>query len=68
MLLLREKMGKSAEELTVIESKDRVFGTDGLRVIDVSSFPFTPPGNTQGAAYAHAEKLVADVLDDYLGG
>lgn len=34
-------------------------------VIDSSSFPFTPPGHTQGVTYAHAEKLVDDVFEAY---
>jgi choline dehydrogenase len=36
-----------------------------LRVVDASSFPFTPPGHTMGVVYGHAEKLVQDVLDEF---
>lgn len=55
-------MGKEGDEMAVVDSKAKVFGTKGLRVIDSSSFVFTPPGHTQGVTYAHAEKLVADVI------
>lgn len=59
-------MGRKNNTMAVVDSKARVFGVRKLRVIDSSSFPFTPPGHTQGATYAHAEKLVDDVLADYL--
>ncbi|KAI7703654.1 alcohol oxidase [Hortaea werneckii] len=55
-------MGRAGEEGAVVDSKGRVFGTQGLRVVDASSFRFTPPGHTQAATYCHAEKLVEDIL------
>lgn len=58
-------MGKSDNPMAVVDSKGRVYGVQKLRVIDSSSFPFTPPGHTQGVTYAHAEKLVEEVLNDY---
>ena len=61
-------MGKEGDEMAVVDSKARVFGVEKLRVIDSSSFPFTPPGHTQGVTYAHAEKLVEDVLSDWNDG
>lgn len=54
--------------MAVVDSQGRVCGVQNLRVVDSSSFPFTPPGHTQGVTYAHAEKLVQDVLDEYLAG
>lgn len=59
-------MGKEGDPAAVIDSKGRVFGVQNLRVIDSSSMPFTPPGHTMGPTYAHAEKLVQDILDIYL--
>jgi choline dehydrogenase len=56
-------MGKNASHGAVVDSKARVFGVQGLRVIDASSLPFSAPGHTQGVTYAHAEKLVQDVID-----
>jgi choline dehydrogenase len=59
-------MGKSDNPMAVVDSKGKVFGVQRLRVIDSSSFPFTPPGHTQAVTYAHAEKLVEDVLNVHL--
>lgn len=41
-------MGKEGDGMAVVDSKARVFGVRGLRVVDASSFVFTPPGHTQG--------------------
>lgn len=59
-------MGKVGNNATVVDSKARVVGVSALRVIDSSSFPFTPPGHTQGTTYGHAEKLVQDVINEYM--
>jgi choline dehydrogenase len=42
-------MGRANETMAVVDSEARVFGVEGLRVIDSSSFRFTPPGHTQAA-------------------
>lgn len=42
-------MGQANETMAVVDSHARVFGVKDLRVIDSSSFRFTPPGHTQGA-------------------
>jgi choline dehydrogenase len=59
-------MGKEGDPAAVVDSKARVFGVQNLRVIDSSSMPFTPPGHTMAPTYAHAEKLVQDVLNEHL--
>lgn len=56
-------MGRSASSGAVVDSKARVFGVKGLRIIDASALPFGAPGHTQGVTYAHAEKLAQDVID-----
>jgi len=56
-------MGKDASSGAVVDSKARVFGVSGLRVVDASSLPFSAPGHTQGVTYAHAEKLAQDIID-----
>lgn len=57
------KMGKSLKEdrLAVVDSHARVFGVEGLRVVDLSVVPFTPPGHPSATVYMLAEKL-ADVI------
>jgi len=41
------KMGKSSDPMAVVDSKARVFGVSGLRVVDASSFALLPPGHPQ---------------------
>jgi choline dehydrogenase/5'-oxoaverantin cyclase/versicolorin B synthase len=41
------RMGKVDDKLAVVDSKARVIGVDGLRVVDASAFPFLPPGQPQ---------------------
>lgn len=38
-------MGNSSNPNAVLDSKARVKGVSGLRVVDASSFPFLPPGH-----------------------
>ena len=57
------KMGKEDDPMAVVDSKARVIGVKGLRVVDASAFPFLPPGQPQGMVYALAEKIAQDVLD-----
>jgi choline dehydrogenase len=42
-------MGRANDSMAVVDSKARVIGVTDLRVIDSSSFRFTPPGHTQAA-------------------
>ncbi|KAL6719249.1 hypothetical protein ACLMJK_003486 [Lecanora helva] len=42
------RMGVEADEAAVVDSKGRVFGVNGLRVVDASAFPILPPGHPQG--------------------
>jgi choline dehydrogenase len=38
------KMGASNDTTAVVDSRARVRGVTGLRVVDASAFPFVPPG------------------------
>ena len=38
-------MGMPNDPMAVIDSKARVYGVQGLRVVDASAFPFLPPGH-----------------------
>ncbi|OTA93659.1 putative GMC oxidoreductase [Hypoxylon sp. CO27-5] len=45
----------------VVDPKLRVYGVDGLRIVDASVFPLIPRGNIQSSVYAVAERA-ADII------
>ena len=55
-------MGKPGDKMAVLDSEARVYGTQNLRVVDASSFPFLPPGHPQSTIYALAEKIAEDIM------
>ncbi len=57
------KMGMSSDRMAVLDSKARVFGTKGLRVVDADSFPKLIPGHPQGTVYGLAEKIAYEILN-----
>ena len=63
------KMGKKEDEMAVVDGSFRVYGTEGLRVADMSVTPFMFNCHTQAVAYwigaVAAEKIVKEYgLDD----
>lgn len=48
--------------MAVVDSKARVFGTQGLRVVDASSLPMLAPGHPSATIYALAEKVAEDIM------
>ncbi|KAI1848763.1 hypothetical protein JX266_005622 [Neoarthrinium moseri] len=56
------KMGKKTDKMAVVDSEAKVFGVEGLRVVDASSFPILPPGHPQSTIYALAEKIAAGII------
>lgn len=40
-------MGRKDDPMAVVDNEARVFGVQGLRVVDASSFPLLPPGHPQ---------------------
>jgi choline dehydrogenase len=48
--------------MAVVDSKARVFGVQGLKVVDASSFPLLVPGHPQSTIYALAEKIADDII------
>ncbi|KJZ74347.1 hypothetical protein HIM_06353 [Hirsutella minnesotensis 3608] len=56
------KMGKREDKMAVVDHEARVFGVQGLRVVDASAFPLLPPGHPQSTVYALAEKIADDII------
>ena len=57
------KMGKESDQMAVVDSRARVFGVEGLRVVDACVFPLLPPGQPQSLVYALAEKISQGILE-----
>jgi choline dehydrogenase len=55
------RMGKSDDPTAVVDSKGRVYGVEGLRVVDTSSFALLPAGHPQSTVYVLAEKIANDI-------
>ncbi|KAJ4372795.1 hypothetical protein N0V86_008161 [Didymella sp. IMI 355093] len=55
------KMGRADDPDAVVDSKARVIGVTGLRVVDASAFALLPPGHPQSIVYALAEKIADDI-------
>ncbi len=53
------KMGPDTDPLAVVDTKGRVYGSDGLVVADSSAFPTCPRGNIHFPVVAVAEKIAA---------
>jgi choline dehydrogenase len=58
------KMGKPTDEMAVVDSKFRVFGVKGLRVVDASVFPRIPGLFLAVPTYMLGEKAADAILGD----
>ncbi|KAG8159810.1 hypothetical protein KVR01_010447 [Diaporthe batatas] len=56
------KMGKVEDLMAVVDSRAKVFGVEGLRVVDASAFPFAMPANPQATVYMLAEKIADAII------
>ena len=55
-------MGKDVKKGAVVDWRAKVFGVEGLRVVDASALPFVMPGHPQATIYAFAEKIGDAIL------
>ncbi|KAF5856600.1 hypothetical protein ETB97_007100 [Aspergillus alliaceus] len=56
------KMGISNDTTAVVDSRARVRGVTGLRVVDASVFPLVPPTFPMATVYMFAEKIAESIL------
>jgi choline dehydrogenase len=54
-------MGKKGAPFAVVDPQAKVYGVEGLRVVDASIFPFALPGHIQASVYMIAEKIADDI-------
>ncbi|KAA8614449.1 Choline dehydrogenase [Pyrenophora tritici-repentis] len=57
------KMGKKEDSMAVVDPQARVYGVQGLRVVDASALPILPPGHPTSTIYALAEKIAAGIIN-----
>lgn len=55
-------MGSRSDQMAVVDTDTKVYGVNGLRVVDTSAFPFLPSGYPLATVYALAEKVADKIL------
>jgi 5-(hydroxymethyl)furfural/furfural oxidase len=58
------RMGRTDDPMAVVDTQGRVFGVDGLRVVDASIFPVVPCANTNFPTLMAAEKIADTMLNN----
>ncbi|KAF2182459.1 GMC oxidoreductase [Zopfia rhizophila CBS 207.26] len=59
------KMGKKNDPLACVDPDFRVYGVDGLRVVDLSVCPLTTNNHTQAVAYLVGQKAAEKLIAEY---
>ena len=62
------KMGRDGDPMAVLDSRMRVRGVQGLRVIDAGAMPTITSGNTNSPTLMMAEKAAAWIIEDSRSG
>ncbi|KAF2501072.1 alcohol oxidase [Lophium mytilinum] len=55
-------MGKKGDKNAVVDTRGRVYGVEGLRVVDTSIFPLLPAGHPMSTIYALSELIAEDII------
>jgi choline dehydrogenase len=58
------RMGPDPDEGAVVDARGRVYGVEGLYVIDASIMPTIPSANTNATTIMMAEHCVADLVSE----
>jgi choline dehydrogenase len=58
------KMGVASDPMSVVDNRLRVYGVDGLRVVDCSIMPTLVSGNTNVPIVMVAERAAEFILED----
>ncbi|KAI0857767.1 oxidoreductase [Xylaria cubensis] len=58
------KMGADDDADSVVDTRTRVRGVTGLRIVDASAFAILPPGYPMAVVYMFAEKIADAILTD----
>lgn len=61
-------MGMANDTNAVVDSRARVIGVSGLRVVDASAFPFTLPGHPGATVFGLAERVADWMKEDFAAG
>ena len=61
-------MGLANDTKAVVDSRAKVIGVNGLRVVDASAFPFSPPGHPASLVFGLAERMADWMKEDFAAG
>jgi choline dehydrogenase len=61
-------MGLANDTKAVVDSRAKVIGVNGLRVVDASALPFSPPGHPASLVFGLAKRVADWMKEDFATG